>query len=75
MAPGIQHIQAAQLFKLPSSSIGGVPELRNKKWLNSNLTCGTSIWGGSQSIRVETGFVNDQAGFSRKEVFYEKKNG
>jgi hypothetical protein len=29
----------------------------------------------SQSIRVETGFVNDQAGFSRKEIFYEKKNG
>jgi hypothetical protein len=47
MAPGIQHIQAAQLFKLPSSSTRGVPELRNKKWLNSNLTCGTSIGGRS----------------------------
>jgi hypothetical protein len=25
----------------------GAPELRNKKWLNSNLTCGTNILGGS----------------------------
>ena len=29
----------------------GAPELRNKNWLNSNLTCGTSIWGRSLLIR------------------------
>jgi len=45
MAHGIQHVQAAQFFELPSSSARGVPELRNKKCLNPNLTCGTRIWG------------------------------
>jgi len=34
-------------FELPSSSARGVPELRNKKCLNPNLTCGTRIWGRS----------------------------
>ena len=43
MANGIQHVQAAQFFELPSSCTGGVPKLRNKKWLNSNLTYGTRI--------------------------------
>jgi hypothetical protein len=33
----------AQLFKLLSYSAIGVPELRNKKCLNFNLTYGTSI--------------------------------
>jgi hypothetical protein len=47
MAHGIQHVQAAQFFELPPSSARGIPELRNKKWLNSNLTYGTSIWGRS----------------------------
>ena len=50
MAHGIQHVQAAQFFELPSSSARGVPELRNKKWQNSNLICGTSIWGRSLSL-------------------------
>ena len=27
---------------------GQLSELRNKKWLNSNLTCGTNIWGRSK---------------------------
>jgi len=48
MAHGIQHVQAAQFFELPSSSARGVPELRNKKCLNPNLTCGTRIWGRSR---------------------------
>jgi hypothetical protein len=30
MANGIQHIQATQFFKLPSSNTRGVPEARNK---------------------------------------------
>jgi hypothetical protein len=45
MAHGIQYFQATQFFELPSSSARGVPELRNKKCLNPNLTCGTRIWG------------------------------
>jgi len=48
MAHGIQYVQATQFFELPSSSARGVPELRNKKCLNPNLTCGTRIWGRSQ---------------------------
>jgi diguanylate cyclase (GGDEF)-like protein/PAS domain S-box-containing protein len=49
MAPRIQHVQAIQLFELLFSSTRGVPELRNKKRLNSNLTCGTSIGGEGRS--------------------------
>jgi len=45
MAQGIQHVQATQFFELPSSSARGVSELRNKKWLNHNLTCGMNILG------------------------------
>jgi hypothetical protein len=30
---GIQHVQAAQLIKLPSSSTRGDPALRKNKWL------------------------------------------
>src|SRR5208283_4461473 len=48
MAHGIQHVQTTQFFELPSSSARGAPELRNIKWLNSNLTCGTSIGGRSE---------------------------
>jgi len=51
MAHGIQHVQATQFFELPSSSTRGAPELRNKKWLNPNLTYGTSIWGRSTPLR------------------------
>jgi hypothetical protein len=29
----------------------------------------------NQTVRAVTGGVDDQAGFSRKEAFYEKKNG
>ena len=47
MAHGIQYVQATQFFELPSSSARGVPELRNKKCLNPNLTYGTRIWGRS----------------------------
>jgi len=28
-----------------SSSTSAVSELRNKKWLNPNLTCARGIWG------------------------------
>jgi len=35
--------QATQLIELPSFSARGVPELKNLKWLNSNLTYGTNI--------------------------------
>jgi hypothetical protein len=35
--------EATQFFELPSYGIRGGPKLRNKKWLNSNLTCGTNI--------------------------------
>jgi hypothetical protein len=49
MAHGVQHVPVTQFFELPPSSTRGAPELRNKKWLNSNLTCGTSIWGRSQN--------------------------
>jgi hypothetical protein len=34
---GIQHVQAAQLIKLPSSSTRGDPALRKKKWLYFTL--------------------------------------
>jgi len=54
MAHGIQHIQATQFIELPSSSARDIPELRNKKWLNSNLTCGTSI-GGRSPVLIEDG--------------------
>jgi len=50
MAHGIQYIQATQFIKLPSSHARGIPELRNKKCLNPNLTCGTSIWGRSCTL-------------------------
>jgi Tol biopolymer transport system component len=51
MAHGIQYVQATQFFELPSSSARGVPELRNKKCLNPNLTCGTRIWGRSVYLK------------------------
>jgi hypothetical protein len=47
MAHGIQYVQATHFFELPSSGARGVPELRNKKYLNPNLTCDTRIWGRS----------------------------
>jgi len=34
-------------FKISFSSTRSAPELRNKKWLNPNLTYGTIIWGRS----------------------------
>ena len=37
-------IKAAQFIELPSSGTGDVPELKNIKWRNSDLTCGTSSW-------------------------------
>jgi hypothetical protein len=37
-------IQTAQRMEGPSSGTGGAPELRNIKWRNSNVTCGTSSW-------------------------------
>lgn len=36
-------------FELPSSSAGGIPELRTHKWLNSK--CGTIICGRSTSFQ------------------------
>ena len=53
MAHGIQYVQATQFLELPSSSARGVPELRNKKCLNPNLTCGTRIWGRSKDESLE----------------------
>jgi hypothetical protein len=52
MAHGIQYVQATQFFELPSSSARGVPELRNKKCLNPNLTCGTRIWCRSLGVNI-----------------------
>ena len=37
----------AQLFKLQPPGARDISALRNKKWQNPNLTCGTSFWGRS----------------------------
>jgi len=63
MAHGIQYVQATQFFELPSSSARGVPELRNKKCLNPNLTCGTRIWGRSGASK---GFLTTTSDFAPK---------
>jgi hypothetical protein len=66
MALGIQHVQAAQLFELPSFSTRGVPDLRNEKWLNSNLTCGTNITGRSDGDQpIIKAFVNKNRRYIR----------
>jgi hypothetical protein len=41
---GIQHVQAAQLIKLPPSSTRGDPALRKKKWLYFNSKCSTCFF-------------------------------
>jgi len=68
MAHGIQYVQATQFFEIPSSSARGVPELRNKKCLNPNLTCGTRIWGRSK-IEMVYIFILGQTN-----IFLEVKN-
>jgi hypothetical protein len=54
---------AGGFIELPFFSTIGVPELRNKKWLNYNLTCGTII---IRKSKVARNFVS---------FFYNNLNG